>query len=170
MNLVFRLALILLRAARSPKTPLMAIYRDRFRTWPHDLRLRDHLHNQRFFNFMELGRFSLWRKSRMDKPHFKLRVIAAQDLFYIRQIGWLKSFEVSSQLAGWDHKYVYYRHEFRDGDTLFATGRVKEACMNKEGIVSPLTFLGEAPTMPQEIQDWIKSQNTLKKTPIAERL
>ncbi|WP_281648305.1 thioesterase family protein [Parendozoicomonas sp. Alg238-R29] len=163
MNLVFRLVIILIRCYLSPKRSIHQTSKSSFRAWPHDFRLRDHLPNQRFFNIMELGRFPLWHGARLALAgQFSARMIAAQQLIYIKPIGRLKHFDVYSRIAGWDGKYIYYHQEFHSGDTLFATGLVKEACLKKGRLVSPEDILGDAQPLPEVITTWLNSQQALK--------
>ncbi|CAM3632270.1 acyl-CoA thioesterase [Parendozoicomonas haliclonae] len=168
MNLVLRLALLLLKTYLTPAQPGMTLSTARFRAWPHDLRLRDHLPNQRFFNFMELGRFHLLHSRRLAlKGLFTHRMIAAQDLVYIKPIGRLQSFKVTTEIAGWDSKYVYYAHKVFCKESLVANGLVKEALLKNGTLVSPINIFGNPPALPETISRWQACHQALKQAPAA---
>ena len=118
-----------------------------YRVLPHDMGWRNHLPNFRFLSFMELGRFHFWRGVRSDLEQSSgMRLIAAQDMIYIRPVSFLARLDMDTALIGWDQKYVYFRHDFYVGKKLVATGLVKEACVAKGSVVSPDDiFRGKSP-------------------------
>jgi thioesterase superfamily protein len=61
MNVVFRLARVLLRllGSSAPPMPPFGEARLRFRILPHDLDLNFHVNNARYLSFMDLGRVDL---------------------------------------------------------------------------------------------------------------
>ena len=164
MNLLLRLFLVLLRAWLRPRRAPSDPSRLRFRVWPHDLGWRNHLPNYRYFSFFELGRFDLWHASRLPfSGRYRMRLIAAQELVYIRQIRPFSAFDCHTRLVGWDEKYCYYLHEVRCGTTLVAAGLVKEALLLNGRVVPPQSVLQlpmqKAPVMVQ----WQALQQQLKR-------
>lgn len=108
MNLLLRLFCLLLRTWLGPRRSPLQRSRLSFRVWPHDLGWRDHLPNYRFLSFLELGRFELWHASRLPfSGRYHTRMIAAQELVYLRPIRPFSTFECDTRLLGWDHKYCY---------------------------------------------------------------
>lgn len=106
MNLIFRMLFIIFFARRGQPVSVQQARRDKFRVWLHDLGWRDHLPNYRVFSFMELGRFGLWHQSRLAlSGRYSLRMIAAQDVVYLRPIRPFQAFEMSSEILSWDEKY-----------------------------------------------------------------
>lgn len=118
-----------------------------YRIWPHDMGWRLHLPNFRFFSFMELGRFQYWYGIKKElNISVGSRLIAAQDMIYIRPVGFLAKLNMRTSMLGWDEKYIYFKHDFYVGGTLVATGLVKEACVVKNVVMSPNDiFCGEPP-------------------------
>ena len=164
MNLVFRILLLMLEWYRTPATKPDQLHTTRFRAWPHDLRLRNHLPNQRYCNFMELGRMAIWHRSRLaSKGLYSGRLIAAQQLVYLRPIGYFQAFEVQSRLLCWDHKYLYYRQEFHARGQLVAIGLTREVFIGKRGkVTNPEQLLGSQPEARPQVNAWLKAINSLR--------
>ncbi len=144
MNLLIRFFLLWLFGGQKYHSQSANI-RQSYRIQPHDMGWRNHLPNFRFLSFMELGRFQFWRgiKHELKRPA-GMRLIAAQDMVYIRPVGFLARLDTT--LLGWDKKYVYFRHDFYVGKKLVATGIVKEACVAKGSVLSPDDiFSGNSP-------------------------
>ena len=147
MNLFMRALQILWLAWRGGWGALSAPGRLQFRVWPHDLGWRDHLPNYRFCSFFELGRLHFWHGTRLAwQGHYRGRMIAAQDILYLRPVPALAAFTCETQLLGWDAKYAYFVHRIYQGEHLCALGLVKEVCLKGGRPVSLLGVLGE----PQE--------------------
>lgn len=71
---------------------------------------------------------------------------------------------VSSTLAGWDHKYIYFEHRFCKNQ-LMGVGMTKFVLMNKQGKCEPnsLNMLGEQ--LNDVITSWNKHQIAVKSAP-----
>lgn len=163
MNLFGRLFYVLLAAWFSKKHGHTETVHNSFRVWLHDLGWRDHLPNYRFFSFMELGRFSFWHGTGLATAgKYKTRMIAAQEFIYLRPIAPLAKFRCDTKLEGWDHKYVYFRHDFYVKDKLVGIGLVKEACLAKGKVVSPLDILGETEQSTAVVDAWQQLQQAIK--------
>ena len=155
MNLLLRF-LFLWLTSYGVRYQLNTVVRQYYRVQPHDMGWRDHLPNFRFLSFMELGRFEFWRGVRGDlKSTIGTRLIAAQDMVYIRPVGFLARLAMDTTLAGWDQKYVYFRHDFYVRGKLVAIGMVKEACVIRGSVVNPCDILGAE--SPQEANDLLLS-------------
>ena len=89
MNLLIRFFLLWI-TSRGVRHQGDEVVRQSYRIQPHDMGWRNHLPNFRFLSFMELGRFEFWRGIRGDlKSSTGMRLIAAQDVVYIRPVGFL---------------------------------------------------------------------------------
>ena len=160
MNLLIRFFLLWI-TSRGVRHQRDEVVRQSFRIQPHDMGWRNHLPNFRFLSFMELGRFEFWRGIRGDlKSSTGMRLIAAQDVVYIRPVGFLAKLTMDTTLVGWDNKYVYFRHDFYVRSKLVATGVVKEACVVKGSVVAPNDiFSGESPQSAAGIvESWQRFQ------------
>ncbi|TNC91554.1 MAG: hypothetical protein CSH36_09075 [Thalassolituus sp.] len=136
-----------------------------FRIWPHDMGWRLHLPNFRFLSYMELGRFRYWYgvKHRLQTSP-GTRLIAAQDMVYIRPVAFLAKLDMTTRMVARDRKYVYFQHDFFVGKTLVATGMVKEACVVQGSVISPdEVFCGEAPQdAAQVVEAWAQMHTALR--------
>ena len=134
-----------------------------YRIQLHDMGWRDHLPNYRFFSFMELGRFDAWRgfKGQLkQKPG--LRMIAAQDMVYIRPVSFLAKLRMDTKLLSWDEKYVYFQHDFYVKNTLVATGLVKEACIYRGKKVLPDDLLADDAPVTDVTAYWSQLQQGIR--------
>lgn len=123
---------------KNKKHSVDALIKHSYRILPHDMGWRLHLPNFRFLCFMELGRFHYWHGVKLSlKKVPGNRLIAAQDMVYIRPVSFLAKLNMSTYLLGWDDKYIYFKHDFYVGKSLVATGLVKEACVAKGIVISP---------------------------------
>lgn len=165
MNLFGRLFYILFSAWFSKTKGPDALVQNHFRVWLHDLGWRDHLPNYRFFNFMELGRFSFWHGTGLaTSGKYKVRMIAAQDFVYLRPIAPFAKFRCDTKLEGWDNKYFYFRHNVYVKDTLMGVGLVKEVCLRNNKVVSPLDILGVAAQSSEAIDEWHTFHQKIKES------
>ncbi len=59
-------------------------------------------------------------------------------MFFLREMGLLQRFELSTRLLGCDSKWVYFRQEFRSSGKIFAVGTAKFVFKQKNGkTISP---------------------------------
>ncbi|MEC8443665.1 MAG: acyl-CoA thioesterase [Pseudomonadota bacterium] len=153
MNLLFRFFWCWLSNI-SARQDMFDPGRQTYRVWLHDMGWRTHLPNFRFLSFMELGRFQHWRRIRHQlKRSPGIPLIAAQEMVYLRPVGLFSRLTLQTELLGWDHKYVVFRHDFYVGDTLVATGLVKEACVAKGKVIAPDDiFQAESPEDTARLQ------------------
>lgn len=170
MNLVFRVFLMTLlnkinRNTASPTAPSVLT----FRVMPHDLALRDHLPNFRYLSFFELGREDIMQKARLaETSSFTGRLLAAQDITYLREIKPFQKFESHTEIIGWDHKYCYYLHRIYCGGTLSTVALAKEAFVQKRKVISPNEiFSTESPALDAALAQWQTLQQTIR--PLSEK-
>ncbi|WP_350562419.1 acyl-CoA thioesterase [Psychrobacter sp. CAL346-MNA-CIBAN-0220] len=137
-----------------------------YRVLPHDMGFRDHLPNYRYLSFIELN-ITRWLLACCHQKNIKSLqwIIAMQEMIYLKEIKFLDKMTVSSTLAGWDHKYVYFEHRFFVKNQLMAVGMTKFVLMNKQGKCEPscLDMAGEQLT--DVITSWNTHQVAVKSTP-----
>lgn len=167
MNLLLRMLWVLWRAWRYGWSQRLAAERLQFRVWPHDLGWRDHLPNYRFCSFFELGRLHFWQGTRLAwQGHYRSRMIAAQDILYLRPVPALAAFSCETQLLGWDTKYCYFIQRIYRGQQLCALALVKEVCLKAGRPVNLLPLLG-APQDCAPMQRWQQLYDVLKDQTLA---
>lgn len=137
-----------------------------YRVLPHDMGFRDHLPNYRYLSFIELN-VTHWARACCHQKGIKpLKwVIAMQEIIYLKQINFLDKMTLSSAVAGWDHKYVYFEHRFFVKNQLMSVGMTKFVLMDKQGkqqTPAVLDMTGEQLT--DAITTWNKHQVAVKST------
>ena len=134
-----------------------------YRVLPHDMGFRNHLPNYRYLSFIELN-ITRWLMTCCHQKGISGYewVIAMQEMVYLKEIKFLDKITVSSRLAGWDHKYVYFEHHFLVKNQLMAVGMTKFVLMNDNGKVAPsgLDMTGEQLTAV--ITSWNHHQVAIK--------
>ncbi|SNT69177.1 acyl-CoA thioesterase [Psychrobacter sp. LV10R520-6] len=138
----------------------------RYRILPHDMGFRDHLPNYRYLSFIELN-ITRWLLACCHQKSIEPLqwIIAMQEMVYLKEIKFLDKMTVSSTLAGWDHKYIYFEHRFFVKNQLMGVGMTKFVLMNKQGKCEPnsLNMLGEQ--LNDVITSWNKHQIAVKSAP-----
>ena len=134
-----------------------------YRVLPHDMGFRDHLPNYRYLSFIELN-VTRWVMARCHEKGIKpLKwVIAMQEMVYLKQIKFLDKMTLSSVVAGWDHKYVYFEHRFFVKNQLMGVGMTKFVFTDDTGMRTPevLDMTGERLT--NVINTWNEHQVAVK--------
>lgn len=113
-----------------------------YRVLPHDMGFRDHLPNYRYLSFIELN-ITRWAITCCHKKGIKNLqwVIAMQEMIYLKEIKFLNKMTVSSVLAGWDKKYVYFETRFFVKNQLMGVGMTKFVLKDKRGKIHTPTIL-----------------------------
>ena len=135
-----------------------------YRVLPHDMGFRDHLPNYRYLSFIELN-VTRWLMACCHQKGIKPLnwIIAMQEIVYLKQINFLDKMTLSSSVAGWDHKYIYFEHRFFVKNQLMSVGMSKFVLMDKKGqqqAPKVLDMMGEQLT--DVITTWNKHQVAIK--------
>ncbi|MGO2339937.1 MAG: acyl-CoA thioesterase [Psychrobacter sp.] len=134
-----------------------------YRVLPHDMGFRDHLPNYRYLSFIELN-ITRWVMARCHQKGIKKLnwVMSMQEMVYLKPIKFLDKVTLSSQVAGWDEKYVYFEHRFFVKNQLMSMGMTKFVFADKKGKCTPevLDMAGERLT--DTITTWNTHQSALK--------
>lgn len=138
------------------------IIRD-YRVLPHDMGFRTHLPNYRYLSFIELN-ITQWLLTCCHKQdNLALRwVIAMQEVMYLKEIKFLNKVKVSSQVIGWDNKYVYFQHQFFVKSQLMAVGMTKVVLINKQGKCPPSVLNMTEMQITEVISTWNNHQVAVK--------
>ena len=135
-----------------------------YRVLPHDLGFRDHLPNYRYLSFIELNVTQWLAKCCHHKDIKPLNwVIAMQEMIYLKPIKFLDKISLSSVVAGWDKKYVYFEHQFFVKNQLMGVGMTKFVLQDKKGkgyTPEALDMKGEQ--LNEVINSWNKHQVAIK--------
>jgi acyl-CoA thioesterase FadM len=157
MNLFVRMLYLILTAWRRPAVTPLGVSRLPMRVWPGDLDLLLHMNNGRYLTIMDLGRVDLMMRSGLL---WKLRsrgwypVVAALVISYRRPLKFWQRFEMTTQVVGWDERWIYMRQEFHAGGKLSASAVIKGTFRGPEGAVPMSNILelagvtGASPKLP----------------------
>lgn len=164
MNLYLRLLLLLYRIKRNKLyQPLLEPVDLSFKALPTDCDINLHLTNSRYLAMMDLARTWMTEKVGFFDVIVKNRwfpIVNATAITYIRDIKPMRSFKVTTQLVGWDHKYFYIQQNFKSQEQLHAVAYVRGVFKRKGGVVSieemleAVGFDGEPPQLHEEIRHW----------------
>lgn len=171
MNLYLRLLWTLLMARFRPRLGPLDRCRTRFRTGVLDLDIFMHMNNGRYFTLQDLARVDLMLRNGIVKT-MKSRgwypVVVAESLNFRRSLELFDSFEIETQVIGWNERHIVIEHVFIRGGEAVAAGYVTARFLKKTGGTVPLDELLEAvgvprpsPPLPQRVLDWLQTQNEI---------
>jgi acyl-CoA thioesterase FadM len=139
MNLVLRFVWMMIRAhlARR-KTDVLAESRLTFRCLPHDLDVNWHMTNSRYASFMDIARIDhmirsgAWARLRAARL---FPVLGSLSIRFRRPVNLLQRFEVTTQVAAWDERWLYIEQKIVIGDETAAIAVCKTLFVGKQGRV-----------------------------------
>ncbi|OUS30113.1 hypothetical protein A9Q99_06425 [Gammaproteobacteria bacterium 45_16_T64] len=165
MNLVFRCLRAILLVRFAARKDNLDTFTNHYRVGLHDLGWRDHLPNYRYLSFMEIGAFAFFHGTRLATSGlFDTRLIAAQEVIYLRPVRPFQKIKHTTRLIGWDQKYLFFQHEFFVGEKLAAIGLVKEICLNKGKQVTPKELLDKDVTLSPVIDSWLQNHEAIRQS------
>ncbi|WP_227431231.1 acyl-CoA thioesterase [Psychrobacter sp. I-STPA6b] len=134
-----------------------------YRILPHDMGFRNHLPNYRYLSFIELnitGWLTTCCQKKGHKPMFW--IISMQEVVYLKEVKLFDKITVSSQLEGWDEKYIYFQHHFMVKNTIMAVGMTKFLLVDKKGKRPPQTLDMMDAHITPVIDSWNTHQQEVK--------
>jgi acyl-CoA thioesterase FadM len=164
MNLFLRLLVLLLLSPFRPRCDVLGPARRAFRVWPLDLDLLGHVNNGVYLSMLDVARVDMMLRSGawpVLKKAGVYPVVAAETIRFRRSLQLFQSFDVESQVIGWDERAFLIEHRFWRGDELVAEAVVRSRFLRRRGGTVPSAELlellgkaGESPAIPQWIEDW----------------
>ncbi|MBF9034913.1 thioeseterase [Rhodobacterales bacterium HKCCE2091] len=165
---VLRVLSVLRRARRAGPMPLDATDEISILCWPIDIDLYVELNNGRTLTLYDLGRFSLAKRTGLDRV---LRqegwgiAVAGVSIRFRRRVRVFDRLEMRTRMLGWDQRFVYIEQALWRGDTCCSHILVRGAITDASGIVAPervLAALGQPdappPPFPVWAQAWIEAE------------
>mgnify|MGYP002144339972 CR=1 FL=1 len=165
MNLWLRLIWAMLSWRRRSPLTLSAVGRRRFRVWPSDLDVFNHMNNGKYGSLMDLARLDLLLRSgtwqRMKKLNWYPVVVAETITFRKSLMPWQK-FDMESKVIGWDDQAFYFDQRMVVDGEIYTQGIVRIRFLKKaRGIVTPAEVLevthdwyGPEPVLPSWVKQW----------------
>lgn len=157
MNLFVRLLYRLIASRWAPQLAVLDVGRVMMRVLPGDLDILWHMNNGRYLTIMDLGRLDFMIRTGMlaelrQRKWFP--VVAALVIHYKRPLKLWQRFEMTTQVVGWDDRWIYLRQEFHSGGKLAASALIKGMFRSAEGavptaaVVALSGFTGASPEIP----------------------
>ena len=145
MNLVIRMIWLLLTVRGRTRLGVIQEGRMRLRCWPNDLDTNMHMNNGRYLTIMDLGRLDLILRTGL-LPVMKKRkwfpVVASAKISFRRSINAFETFELTTQVIGWDDKWLYMEHRMERGGKVMARAFVKGVFLGPDGKVPMAELVG----------------------------
>ncbi len=145
MNLLFRMFLTIFLAGRAKKLEPLDVSSKHMRVLPNDLDVQMHMNNGRFLSIMDLGRLDLmvrlgfWGIAR-QRGWFPL--VGSVKTDYRRPLTVFQKFEMTTQIVGWDDRWVFVEQQLLSGGKLCARALLKTMIRSKQGLVTPQEVMG----------------------------
>jgi len=152
MNLIVRLIWVILTARGRGRMGAEDEGRFTLRCWPNDLDVNMHMNNGRYLTIMDLGRLDLIARTGLW-PVMRARkwypVIASAKISFRRSLNVFETFELTTQVIGWDDKWLYIEHRMERGGKVMAQAFVKGLFLGPGGKVPMAELIGAMGHDPQ---------------------
>lgn len=139
MNLIFRMFLAIFYANRASVLHPMDISRVTMRVLPTDLDVQMHMNNGRYLSIMDLGRIDLMVRTgfwAVARKNGWFPVVGSVRVDYRRSLTVFQRYEMTSQIVGWDDRWIFLEQKFLLGGKLCARAMFKTMIRSKAGAVS----------------------------------
>lgn len=162
MNMLLRFWYMLLQIRRQAIKPA-GFCEPLTRTYcvlPHDLGWRDHLPNYRFLSFIELNT-TQWLKTQTQVKK-SAWIMATQEVIYLKPMLPFTRFSITSEVIGWDSKYLFFRHEFKAKGKLTAISLCKVMILSAQKSVTPEQITASPEQLNAQISSLQSHQDEVK--------
>lgn len=162
-RLTLTMAGSLRRGEAHPLEPL----RVPLRVWPTDIDLYLHVNNGRYLTLMDLGRWDHSIRTGFARVSLRNRwkpVLGSATVRFRKELRTFEAFDLVTQVACWDRKWLYVEHRFERAGEVHAWGAVKVVVKSGRRTIAPeelLAAVGVAHASPiagPELQAWIDGQ------------
>lgn len=154
---------------RGRKLSFTEVSRSRFRVWPTDLDILNHMNNGKYLSVMDIGRFDLMQRNgvwQLFKDEGWYPVVVGQTISYRKSLNPWMRFWIESRILGYDDQAVYMEQRFVRPDSkrrpeVYARAYVRARILRRSGGVVPVPELieksGADPQelfVPDEVLEW----------------
>ncbi|MCA0378032.1 MAG: thioesterase family protein [Actinobacteria bacterium] len=154
---------------RGRKLTFNDVSRSRFRVWPTDLDILNHMNNGKYLSIMDIGRFDLMQRNgvwQLFKDEGWYPVVVGQTISYRKSLNPWKRFWIESKILGYDDQAVYMEQRFVRPDAkhrpeVYARAYVRARILRRSGGVVPVAEIieksGANPDelfVPAELLEW----------------
>ena len=170
MHMLFRtLWHLCVLAPRARRLEVDQVSRSRFRVWPTDLDVLNHMNNGKYLSIMDVARFALMQRNgvmRMFKREAWYPVVVGQTISYRKSLNPWQRFWIESRIMGFDDQAVYLEQRFvrpaaDRSPEIYARAIVRARLLRRSGGVVPITEVIEKSganvdtmTVPEDVLAW----------------
>lgn len=135
----------------------------RFLVWPNDIDTNFHLNNGRYLTLMDLGRWHLALRTGLVGLAIKNRwqpLAGGVAIRFRRPLPPFKTYEMTTRLMCWDHKWFYMEQRFMQDGRAKARALVRILFKGAGGNIPPeeigrgLGYQGPNLDIPEEVLRW----------------
>ncbi len=165
MNLYFRLLLVWLRNLPMTKHHYSHDAESRFRVLPHDLDAFGHMNNGRYLQIMDVARVEWMLQTHVAGAIRENRwspIVGGGVIRYRHSLRLMQVYCVHTRLLGWDERWFYLEHGFRDKrGRCVAVGvtraglRSRDDWVHANDVVNSVHPGASSPQLPAHILKWI---------------
>ncbi|MES2217497.1 MAG: acyl-CoA thioesterase [Pseudomonadota bacterium] len=165
MNMILRFIYLLLVVSFRKKVKILDKVQTPFRVCITDLDLLMHMNNGKYFSIMDLARVDLMLRSgsaQILQTNGIYPVVVAETMHFRKSLKLFNTFNVETQLLGWDEKDFYVEQQFLRNDEIYARALVKARMLKRSGEkITPadcLTLVGSSrtsPPLPDYLKTWL---------------
>ncbi|QIM18526.1 thioesterase [Leucobacter coleopterorum] len=152
MHMLFRTIWhMLFVGPRGSKLAFGDFSRSRFRVWPTDLDLLQHMNNGKYLSVMDVARFDLIQRNgtmKVFKRENWYPVVVGQTISYRKSLNPWQRFWIESKIIGFDEQAVYMEQRFVRPDAdrapeIYARAYVRARILRRGGGVVPVAEILE---------------------------
>ena len=170
MHMIFRtLWHLLFVGSRGSHLSFSDVGRSRFRVWPTDLDLLNHVNNGKYLSLMDIARVDLIQRNgvlRLFKQENWYPVVVGQTISYRKSLNPWQRFWIETRILGFDEQAVYMEQRFVRPDAqrrpeIHARAIVRARILRRTGGVVPVAEIiektGADPeelVVPEEVVAW----------------
>jgi len=175
MNLYLRLLIIWVSTAfrrrQHPFKPVLT----RFRVRPWEIDVFGHMNNGRYLQIMDLARLDWMRRCGVADAAVANRwgaLLGGQLIRFRRGLGPLQAYSVTTRLLGWDSRWFFIEHHFKNKQERTVAIAISRAALRKKGCWVPPDVVAEAvipgtpsPQLPPVVVQWLAADAQLEGKP-----
>lgn len=156
---------------RGRKLGFNEMSRSRFRVWPTDLDILNHMNNGKYLSIMDIGRFDLMQRNgiwQLFKDESWYPVVVGQTISYRKSLNPWQQFWIESKILGFDDQAVYMEQRFVRPDAkrqpeIYARAYIRARILKRSGgVVSVAELIEKAGadpsslSVPEAVLEWGK--------------
>lgn len=171
MNLIWRFIWTYIFSRFSSKVDLFSECAKTFFVLPTDIDVLMHMNNGRYFTIADVARLDFLLRAGAFQTFEKNKVypvVASEMMRFKKSLRLFQRFQLTTQIMGWDEKFFYILHHYKNNNEVYALGLVK-ACFIQKGkgpisanqVVNLMGVDQASPPLPEWIMLWQNADQAL---------